>query len=171
MGTQPGLAPREAHDQPWPAAHRTGRGRPPGHRGLPDPRGPPGAHRCRTRPRRPGPPPVLRRSPGAPAATADRGDGDDLCQSARTGQPAATRRGSLTEFLSSGRSRPVSQGVVVPARHRRPASPVWPATLVTVAWAVATLVVAPRQTPPAVVREVALFVHLGSVVLGFGAVL
>jgi len=42
--------------------------------------------------------------------------------------------------------------------------------VVTAAW-LAVVIAAPRQQPGAVVHTVALFVHLGSVLVGFGAVL
>ncbi|MEU4235902.1 hypothetical protein [Actinoplanes sp. NPDC026619] len=55
-------------------------------------------------------------------------------------------------------------------RHRRPASPVWRGGLVVACW-LAVVAGAPRQHPSDLVHGVALFGHLVSVVVGFGAVL
>jgi hypothetical protein len=55
-------------------------------------------------------------------------------------------------------------------RHRRPVSPVWRFTPVVVCW-LAVLAVAPSRPPTGRVHDVALFVHLLSMVVGLGAVL
>ncbi|WP_203739927.1 hypothetical protein [Actinoplanes cyaneus] len=60
--------------------------------------------------------------------------------------------------------------VVVTGRHRRPASPVWSAAVVVLCW-LAVLAVAPGRPPAGLVHDVALFVHLSSMVVGLGAVL
>ncbi|MEV4276126.1 hypothetical protein [Actinoplanes xinjiangensis] len=60
--------------------------------------------------------------------------------------------------------------VVEIGRHRRPASPVAQAVLVAVCW-LTVLAVSPYRHVPAQVHDIALFVHLGSMVIGFGAVL
>ncbi|MFI1989944.1 hypothetical protein [Actinoplanes sp. NPDC020271] len=55
-------------------------------------------------------------------------------------------------------------------RHRRPASPAWRAVVVVGCWS-AVLVAAPHEPVVGVVHDVALFVHLTSLVVGLGAVL
>ncbi|WP_436523195.1 hypothetical protein [Actinoplanes sp. HUAS TT8] len=60
--------------------------------------------------------------------------------------------------------------VVITGRHRRPTSPVWGVAAVVLCW-LAVLAAAPRRPTEGVVHDVALFVHLGSMTVGFGAVL
>ena len=57
-----------------------------------------------------------------------------------------------------------------PGRHRRPAPSVAWAAVVTGAW-IAVVLIVPAQNPAPAVRSVALFVHLASLLTGFGAVL
>ena len=59
--------------------------------------------------------------------------------------------------------------VITSGRHRR-SSPVRQGTAVVVAWA-AVVVLAPRVEMSGTVHAVALFAHLGSLLVGFGAVL
>jgi hypothetical protein len=63
----------------------------------------------------------------------------------------------------------VTSQVITSGRHRRP-SPVRQGTAVVVAWA-AVVVLAPRVEMSGTVHAVALFAHLGSLLVGFGAVL
>ena len=67
LGAQPGLAPGQADERARARPLRPGAGRPPGHRGDADRRGPGRDRGGRGRPRRPGAPAVLRR-PAARAA-------------------------------------------------------------------------------------------------------
>ncbi|WP_433790055.1 hypothetical protein [Actinoplanes sp. CA-252034] len=60
--------------------------------------------------------------------------------------------------------------VVEIGRHRRPASPVGQAVLVAVCW-LTVLAVSPYRHVSPRVHDLALLVHLGSMVIGFGAVL
>ncbi|KUL34277.1 hypothetical protein [Actinoplanes awajinensis] len=59
---------------------------------------------------------------------------------------------------------------VVTGRHRRPASPALQGAVVVACWLV-VLAAAPRARTAGAVHDVALFVHLGAMVAGFGAVL
>jgi hypothetical protein len=60
--------------------------------------------------------------------------------------------------------------VETPGRHRRPAPIGWRVAAVVLCW-LAVLAAGPRRHPSAAVHDVALLVHLGSVVLALGAVL
>ncbi|GIE34020.1 hypothetical protein Ait01nite_070650 [Actinoplanes italicus] len=60
--------------------------------------------------------------------------------------------------------------VVAPGRHRRPAPLTWQLAAVVLCW-LTVLAVSGRQRISPVVHDVALLLHLGSVVAGFGAVL
>ncbi|MDR7278555.1 hypothetical protein [Catenuloplanes atrovinosus] len=60
--------------------------------------------------------------------------------------------------------------IALPGRHRRRLPPATRAAVVSLLW-LAVVVIAPRVTPPPDVRAAALFVHLISMLIGFGAVL
>ena len=59
---------------------------------------------------------------------------------------------------------------VAAGRHRRPATPVWRGAAVVLAW-LAVVGAAPWQQLPDRAYDLALFVHLASVIVGLGAVL
>ncbi len=64
--------------------------------------------------------------------------------------------------------------MTVLGRHRRPPSPVWRGAVVTAAWLTVVLATPALAVPgrtAATVHTLALFAHLASVLLGFGAVL
>jgi hypothetical protein len=63
----------------------------------------------------------------------------------------------------------VTSQVITPGRHRRP-SPVRQGTAVVFAWAT-VVILAPRMETSPTVHGIALFAHLGSLLVGFGAVL
>lgn len=60
--------------------------------------------------------------------------------------------------------------IALPGRHRRRLAPSTRAAVVSLAW-LAVVVIAPRVAPPPDVRAAALFAHLISMLIGFGAVL
>ncbi|GAB7044848.1 MULTISPECIES: hypothetical protein [Catenuloplanes] len=60
--------------------------------------------------------------------------------------------------------------IALPGRHRRRLAPTTRAAVVSLAW-LAVVVIAPRVAPPPEIRAGALFVHLISMLIGFGAVL